>query len=64
MKPDCQSCANRYQGADLSLRCRVHSNGLKCSLAAAEGCKKFRREAGTDAEEITVNLCDCQGRGD
>lgn len=62
---DCQSCAHSYQGADLVLRCRVHSNGLACSPAAADGCAKYQREAGSDDWDISVTLCSgCVGRGD
>lgn len=64
MKADCNSCSNSYQGSDLNLRCRVHPNGIKCNPALAEDCRKFIYEPGSDAEEITVSLCDCQGRGD
>lgn len=47
------------------LRCRVHSNGLKCSPEAADGCKRYEYEPGTDSEEIEVTLCSgCGGRGD
>lgn len=63
--PNCDSCLHQYQGADLVKRCRVHRNGLPCSPAMAEGCKKFCYEPGTDAEEVTVTLCSgCVGRGD
>lgn len=62
---DCNSCAHQYQGADLIKRCRVHSSGLPCSPAMADGCKAFRYEPGSDAEEIEVILCSgCCGRGD
>jgi hypothetical protein len=51
MDKTCHSCANSYDGADSVLRCRVSSNGLECSDAAAEYCKQFQREPGSDAEE-------------
>jgi hypothetical protein len=60
----CSSCANSYQGSDLVLRCRVSTNGLICSESLAEDCRRFEYEPGTDAEEVTVTLCDCMGRGD
>jgi hypothetical protein len=50
----CTSCANSYQGADLALRCRV--NGLLASSANAEGCRNYRYEPVTNAEEIEVTL--------
>lgn len=61
---DCASCVNSYDGADSVLRCRVHSNGLACSPAAAEGCKKFEREPGSDAQERDHSRAWCDGRGD
>lgn len=61
----CLSCRNSYMGADELLRCRVHRNGLACSPAMADGCKRYEYEPGTDAEEVTVTLCSgCVGRGD
>lgn len=67
MIPSCPDCRNSYQGNDLLLRCRVHSNGLKCSPAAADDCRKFEREPGADAEDShwvrDWLLCD-QGRAD
>lgn len=60
----CLSCVNSYIGADLKLRCRVHHNGLSCSPAAADGCSKYEREAGSD-DWLEVSLCSgCVGRGD
>ena len=41
--PDCQTCANRYPGADGVDYCRTDNAlfGMKCSLAAADGCKRY-----------------------
>jgi len=64
---DCPDCRHSYDGSDGVLRCRIHSNGLKCSPAAADGCKTFEREAGTDGIESPAHrvwFCDRQGRGD
>lgn len=44
----CLSCVNSYMGADLKLRCRVHYKARECSPAAADGCKRYEREAGAD----------------
>jgi hypothetical protein len=64
---NCPDCIHSYDGADHVLRCRVHSNGLACSPAAAEGCKKFEREPGADGVESPAHrvwYCDKPGRGD
>ena len=61
----CPDCRNSYDGADGVLRCRINSNGLKCSLAAADGCKRFEREPGADgAESKEYQFWYCDGRGD
>ena len=59
--PDCQTCANAYHGADGVDYCRPANSfrGIKCSPAAADGCKQYE-----PADVITVYLCDCMGRGD
>jgi hypothetical protein len=44
----CQTCRHKYLGADGTDRCRAHSNGLACSPEAADGCRKFEAEAGSD----------------
>ena len=54
----CETCRHSYHGADLILRCRVSTNGLKCSPEAYSDCKKYVREPGTEYK------CDEQGRGD
>ena len=61
MNPDCQTCANAYHGADGVDYCRPANSqrGIKCSPAAADGCKQYE-----PADVITVYLCDCMGRGD
>lgn len=69
MKPDCRECRHAYAGADGAQRCRVHRDGLKCSLAAAEGCKRFERKPDTQAAEspahrVWFDDCDWMGRGD
>ena len=50
---DCLSCVHSYQGNDLVMYCRVDKSafGLKCSPEAAEDCKQFSREPGSDAED-------------
>jgi len=50
--PHCPSCRHSYDGADAILRCRIHSNGLKCSPAAAEDCRTFEREPGADDSRL------------
>jgi len=56
--PDCADCRHKYQGADDVDRCRAHSNGMACSPAAADGCKKF--EADSDDKPLPW----CEGRVD
>ena len=63
MEPNCNSCRQQYMGADLEKRCRV--NGLLCSPANADDCKRYEYEPGTDCDELEVIVCaGCVGRGD
>lgn len=45
---NCGDCVHAMDGADNVLRCRIHSNALKCSPAAYADCKRFEREPGSD----------------
>jgi hypothetical protein len=58
----CYSCLQSYIGADDVLRCRVSSNGLKCSINLSENCERYIYEPGTDAKERNeTNSEDPQG---
>lgn len=62
---NCPSCRQSYAGADGELRCRI--NGLKCSQALSDECKRYEREPGADDVEApwyTGAWCLDQGRGD
>lgn len=48
---NCGDCVHAMDGADNVLRCRIHSNALKCSPAAYADCKRFEREPGADSAE-------------
>lgn len=64
---NCGDCIHAMDGADNVLRCRIHSNALKCSPAAYQDCKRFEREPGADSVESPAHrvwFCDCPGRGD
>lgn len=70
---NCGDCVHAMDGADGHLRCRIHSNALKCSPAAYQDCKRFEREPGADSAESPAHRqwydsCDWimgeQGRGD
>lgn len=63
---NCGDCVHAYDGADNVLRCRIETNGLRCTERLAAMCAKYEREPGADSEEAEQmrGLCPDQGRGD
>lgn len=49
---NCGDCVHAMDGADNVLRCRIHSNALKCSPAAYQNCKRFELDPGSDDEPM------------
>jgi len=54
---NCGDCVHAMDGADNVLRCRIHSNALKCSPAAYADCKPFELARGVGAGTFCSVSC-------